>query len=262
MAADARLRELAEGYRSETGSTPKCYIGGPMRGIPNFNFPEFERAARELRAAGWHVYSPRENDAEKGSEPSADGSPVEDIPLKYFFREDLWQVCDSDAIFLLNGWEKSMGATLERHVADKVGVQVYEEATGALIPNQFAEAPPLDFGPEFKGVDPETGGTKGRREATFANMSIVADVYEARVHGFGVMKYPDEEGQPNWSRGMPWSWFYDALRRHIAAAWMGEWINPESGLPHLAHARWMISNLIEYHEYGLGTDDRPKWRTK
>lgn len=120
----------------------------------------------------------------------------------------------------------------------------------------------LDFGPEWRATDPDTGGSKGRKQAVFANMSLVADVYEARVHGFGVMKYPDDAGAPNWSRGMPWSWLYDALRRHIAAFWAGEDINPESGLPHLAHARWMISNLIEYLEYGLGTDDRPTWRRR
>ena len=120
--------------------------------------------------------------------------------------------------------------------------------------------PGLDFGPEWRDTDPVTGGSKGRKQAVFANMSLIADVLEARVHGFGVQKYPDESGVPNWSKGMPWSWFYDALRRHIAAYWSGETINPESGLPHLAHARWMISNLLEYAEYGMGTDDRPKWR--
>lgn len=134
----------------------------------------------------------------------------------------------------------------------------WRKAISALLNRQG----PLDFGPEWRATDPITGGSKGRKQAVFANMSLVADVYEARVHGFGVMKYPDEEGAPNWSRGMPWSWFYDALRRHIAAFWAGEDTNPESGLPHLAHARWMISNLIEYLEYGLGTDDRPAWRRK
>lgn len=134
----------------------------------------------------------------------------------------------------------------------------WRKAVGVLLDQE----PPLDFGPEWRATDPVTGGSKGRKQAVFANMSLVADVYEARVHGFGVMKYPDDAGAPNWSRGMPWSWLYDALRRHIAAFWAGEDINPESGLPHLAHARWMISNLIEYLEYGLGTDDRPAWRRR
>ena len=118
-------------------------------------------------------------------------------------------------------------------------------------------APALDFGPEFRATDPETGGSKGRKQASFAQMSVYADVEEARVHGFGLAKYPDEAMYPNWRRGMPWSWFYDALRRHVAAFWAGEDVNPESGLLHLAHARWMISALIEYHYLGLGTDDRP-----
>ena len=35
--------------------------------------------------------------------------------------------------------------------------------------------------------------------------------------------------------------YYDALMRHIAAWWDGEWLDPESGLPHLAHAAACIA---------------------
>ena len=256
---------------------PKCYISGPMTGLPFFNFPSFEKAAELLRGAGWFVYSPRENDKEAGIEPNADGKLTADGPaFKELMKTDLWQVCDSDAVFVLPGWEYSAGALIEVDVAHRVGVPVYSLLSGREIeapayePHVFSTRsvqapeyePTLDFGPEWRDTDEATGGTKGRKQAVFANMSLVADVYEARVHGFGVMKYPDEAGAPNWSRGMPWSWFYDALRRHIAAFWSGEDINPESGLPHLAHARWMISNLLEYREYGIGTDDRPAWRRR
>lgn len=303
---------------------PRCYVCGPMTGLPEFNQHSFNRAAAMLREAGWFVYNPVENDAEAGiALTGLDGS--EEFDFKKAMQRDLWQVCDSDAVFVLPGWEESKGAGIETHVAEQVGVPIYsilsgenvlergraiqfDEATDipatlqaiandlgwddlafprlrtttidsvtgqpilvpegaagghtAQVPEGQGEPPALDFGPEWRATDPVTGGSKGRKQAVFANMSLVADVYEARVHGFGVMKYPDEEGAPNWSRGMPFSWFYDALRRHIAAFWSGETINPESGLPHLAHARWMISNLIEYVEYGMGTDDRPAWRKR
>jgi hypothetical protein len=288
-----RLCELAEEFWMP-GSLPKCYVSGPMTGLPYFNFPSFEAAAELLRCSGWFVYSPRENDSAAGIEPDPEGKLSPDGPrFKDLMRKDLWQTCDSDALFVLPGWEYSAGAQIEVDVAHRVGVPVYSLLSGRKIeaapyvPHEFSSrsvgydgeasqnggeggptpvdppfVPALDFGPEWRAKDPVTGGSKGRKQAVFANMSLVADVYEARVHGFGVMKYPDEAGEPNWSRGMPWSWFYDALRRHIAAFWSGEDINPESGLPHLAHARWMISNLIEYLEYGIGSDDRPSWRKK
>lgn len=65
----------------------------------------------------------------------------------------------------------------------------------------------------------------------------------ARVLMFGAKKYA--RGQ--WMRGMAFSGMIDAAHRHIAAWESGEDIDPESGLPHLAHAAtnlaflsWMI----------------------
>lgn len=255
-----------------------CYISEPMSHIPYFNYPAFEQAATDLRLAGWFVYSPRENDGDMV--PRADGDPtkVKDFDIRETFKVDLWQVCDSDAVFVLPGWERSKGACLEVHTARVVGVPVYTYPDGKIVnedevvpvvppghviyvepPQTLEEAVTLNFGDEWRQTDPVTGGTKGRKEASFANIPAYAQIQEARVHGFGIKKYPDELGAPNWTRGMPWSWFYDALHRHILSFWGGESINPESGLHHLAHARWMLASLMEYDHLGLGTDDRPRW---
>ncbi len=50
---------------------------------------------------------------------------------------------------------------------------------------------------------------------------------------FGAAKYEDENWRkvPNWRRR-----YYSALTRHLEAWRAGEWADPESGLPHLAHA--------------------------
>ncbi len=118
---------------------------------------------------------------------------------------------------------------------------------------------PLDFGPEERATDPVTGGSKGRKQAVFAHVPLYAQVMKARVHGFGIFKYPDQDGAPNWTKGTPWSWMYDAAMRHIMAFWGGEALNPESGLPHLAHAAWMLDVLLEFEHKGIGTDDRPTY---
>lgn len=111
---------------------------------------------------------------------------------------------------------------------------------------------PLDFGSEIRLTDPETGGEKGAKQAQLGLIPIYATVEEAKVHGMGAAKYAPY----NWRKGYPWSWSYNAMLRHQLAYWNGEDRDPESGLPHLAHARWHTGVLLEFSAYGLGTDDR------
>ena len=55
-------------------------------------------------------------------------------------------------------------------------------------------------------------------------------------------KYPAR----NWEEGMDWSRPYGAILRHIFAWWLGEDIDPDSGLHHLAHAGCNLFFLLEY----------------
>ena len=58
-------------------STPKkYYLGGKMSGIPQFNFPLFDRAAANLRNHGFDIVSPAELDdpeTRKAALASVDG---------------------------------------------------------------------------------------------------------------------------------------------------------------------------------------------
>jgi hypothetical protein len=266
-----------QALKSGTPSTPKpsseeyrCYLAGPMRGIKDFNLPAFNAAAKVLRAAGWDVFSPAERDT--SDETLADAFSEEQlkngdshVPLSYFMQYDLAAVCNSSAVWVLPGWENSQGARLEVHVAWELGIDVYDYDTMKDIRPPEASnssraglrAP--DWGPETRSTDPETGSHKGRKEAVFANIPVGALAQIARVHGHGLAKYPEQEpGRPNWMRGCPWSWYYDAALRHILSFWSREELNEESGLQHLAHASWMLMALMEYQAKGLGTDDRPK----
>lgn len=80
----------------------------------------------------------------------------------------------------------------------------------------------------------------------------------AKVLTFGANKY----GERNWELGMKWGRSYAALRRHVAAWWKGENLDPETSMSHLWHAACCIAFLVTFEARGIGTDDRPKGEKK
>jgi Domain of unknown function (DUF5664) len=106
---------------------------------------------------------------------------------------------------------------------------------------------------ETRVVDPVTGGEKGAKLAELGAIDPSALMRVAEVAGYGGQKY----ARYNFLKGYRWSLSYDALQRHLHAFWGGEYIDEESGLPHLAHAAWHCLALIAFNERGRGTDDRP-----
>lgn len=91
------------------------YIAGPMTGIVDHNFPAFHAAAKQLRAQGYTVFNPAEINADA----------VDVIrPWAWYMRKDLAELVKCEAIYLLPGWENSKGATLEMHVAERLGMTI------------------------------------------------------------------------------------------------------------------------------------------
>lgn len=80
-----------------------------------------------------------------------------------------------------------------------------------------------------------------------------ADELTAQVLAFGAGKY----GQYNWMEGIAYSRLHAALRRHLGSWSKGEDRDPESGLPHLAHARCCLDFLIWMSIHRKDLDDRP-----
>lgn len=69
----------------------------------------------------------------------------------------------------------------------------------------------------------------------------------------GASKY----GRANWREGgVKWTVYYDAARRHLDCAFEGEETDPDSGLPHLAHAMACICIIIDAEMTGTLLDDR------
>lgn len=98
--------------------TRAAYLSGPMTGLPEFNYPAFHAAAAALRARGWRVYNPAENNWSPGVEP---------FPLRAAFAEYCRFIClEADAVVVLDGWEKSEGARVEVALAARCEVEVIQ----------------------------------------------------------------------------------------------------------------------------------------
>lgn len=114
----------------------KIYLAGPMRGIPEFNFPAFFAAAAELRIAGHDVFNPAERDNEHHGTDISKGNANGDeekaakehgFNLREALGADLAFICKhADAIAMLPGWERSKGATAERATALALGLEVIQ----------------------------------------------------------------------------------------------------------------------------------------
>lgn len=95
-----------------------------MRGIPDFNFPAFFKAAELLRDQGHVVFNPAERDTlVHGPLESPTGDHKDIARTGFTLREalaaDLGWICrEADAIALLPGWENSRGARAEKAVAE------------------------------------------------------------------------------------------------------------------------------------------------
>lgn len=94
----------------------KLYIAGKMTGMPDFNFPAFNEAARLLKDAGYDVANPADHGQGKRL-------------WAWYMRKALKALLDCDAVALIPGHSSSKGATLEVQVAESLGMRVkYVEA--------------------------------------------------------------------------------------------------------------------------------------
>ncbi len=90
------------------------YILGPMRGFPKLNFDAFDRVEEFLKEEGWIVHNP-------ANTPMGLKSP------KAYIMIDMAMIYECDAVFRLNGWEKSKGARLEVALAEFLELSIYDE---------------------------------------------------------------------------------------------------------------------------------------
>ncbi|MEV8029244.1 dATP/dGTP diphosphohydrolase domain-containing protein [Cellulosimicrobium funkei] len=264
----------------------RVYVAGPMRGLPEFNFPAFDKAALDLTVQGHDVVNPAEHDREGGFDPAGmtgnEDLAAQGFDLRAALAWDLEQITRCDAVFLLDGWQQSSGARAEYALAQALGLQVaseqswreadptwdrawlFEQSGFGLTPPTLAHAPnPAAATAEAPAADPTTGevravsttgGEKGTKPERFDLLPNEALATVARHYGAGARKYAAH----NWRRGYPWSQSYAALQRHANAFWSGEDTDAETGSPHMAAVAFHALTLLTFMVEQPGFDDRYK----
>ena len=92
-----------------------AYISGPMTGIKDYNTPAFNEAEKKLRKKDYYVINPAR---------LTDQYPGES--WEFYMRKDIADICRSDIVFTLDGWENSKGSRLECLVAHNLGIPVVD----------------------------------------------------------------------------------------------------------------------------------------
>ena len=94
----------------------KIYISGPMTGLRDLNLPAFEKARDRLLAQGHCVVSPADLAQNEPQDSYVD-----------YLRLDIKHLITCNTIYMLIGWEQSIGAKLELHIAQHLGFAVIYE---------------------------------------------------------------------------------------------------------------------------------------
>ena len=92
----------------------RIYIAGPITGVDGYE-ESFNKAAADLEALGFEAVN-----------PIAPGL-VEGADYKHYIDRGLRMLMECDAIYMLPGWRKSKGATLESFYAMICGLEYYEQ---------------------------------------------------------------------------------------------------------------------------------------
>ena len=247
----------------------KLYLSGPMSGYPLYNYPSFLDAAKILRDKGHTVFNPAERDLSKGFNPEIDPPK----PFVEYMREDLPAVMDAEAVVVLPGWENSKGANLEVTVARECGIPIFVYSTdssdGLFLLPAFFPCPEPESEPESviisnsgKFVTKDSGKREefsggavrdcSENKSRFDLIPPLALKRISELYDRGRVKY----SAWNWSKGMPFSRFYESALRHLYQYGMGD-----TDEDHLSSVCFNVMSIIHLQETGrTDLDDMPPWK--
>jgi len=87
------------------------YISGPMTGLPDNNYPEFNRVTALFEGSGFGVINPADNEPDAPRPTHADYMAISRL-----------QVASADIVVCLPGWMNSVGAREEVAIAKTLGI--------------------------------------------------------------------------------------------------------------------------------------------
>lgn len=117
------VKEKKGKYNFIRDKKPKVYISGKISGLSEKVYKNnFNSAELYLTGLGYDTVNPV-------SEVTIPNGTWED-----YMRRDIKLLCDCDYIYLLEGWEDSDGASLEKLIADNLGIKelVIDENGGEI----------------------------------------------------------------------------------------------------------------------------------
>jgi len=99
------------------------YIAGPMTGLPEYNHEAFLVAAERIKES--HIRHLPEFAAVIN--PARNYGGDQTLTHAQYMRYSIHQLLIVDAVYMLNNWEFSEGATAEHTIAKSLGLDIYYE---------------------------------------------------------------------------------------------------------------------------------------
>ena len=120
--------------KKPTKQLQSTYVSGPMTGLLEMNAPEFFRQEDRWSALGWRVLNPARFNPD--FERVLNGKlikPGTEESRAFCIWHDLEAVRETDAITIMGGWEKSIGARDEIFLARALRHPIFETESGNEI---------------------------------------------------------------------------------------------------------------------------------
>lgn len=105
----------------------KVYVSGPISGYEEANLPAFRLAADFIALSGHKAVVPHDIWAWDHGDTKCPKAYTEgpEHSAACYLRGDLLELLQCDAIYMIGGWQASVGAMLEHQVAAFTGLAMY-----------------------------------------------------------------------------------------------------------------------------------------
>lgn len=91
------------------------YISGGITGVENY-MERFDKAEKLFTEKGWSVCNPARRNA-----------PYKNKPWEWYMKRCIKWLCRCDIVYMLKGWESSVGAYLEHFLAEILHLTIMYE---------------------------------------------------------------------------------------------------------------------------------------